>query len=369
MRAASLTGMPTSCAMSFASSSVRALRPSETFCRHSARLSTGVRLQPSKAARAAATAASMSFSVPAGTCPMTSPVPALCTAIVSREDGATHSPPMKSLSRVSMEGSSRELLYRQADEPEHRVLFESRPHLRRDGERLDSAGLVGMGLAPRADLVALDRARRALEHRVLHLEGLLVPAGNARFDHDLVVVPGGGEKACLGFDDRQADDAVPLLERMPAKPGGGEQQLRALVEPREVVRIEHDVRGVEVPPVDLDGMVVSSHPNLTYSKSSGWLLIPRSGGEIQLANFPGSTTRPISDCTNARSFAVGSQAAAAAASHASRVTTRPSGEIGRPAKLPICRLNPLCGSLSWKSTPFFWMTRFQRATPASVSWM
>jgi len=36
------------------------------------------------------TAASMSFSPPAGTLPMTSPVPALCTSIVSFEAGAIH---------------------------------------------------------------------------------------------------------------------------------------------------------------------------------------------------------------------------------------------------------------------------------------
>src|SRR5262245_31109610 len=40
--------------------------------------------------------------------------------------------------------------------------------------------------------------------------------------------------------------------------------------------------------------------NRTYSKSSGWLLTPVRGGAIQLANLPGSTTRPdISAWTNA----------------------------------------------------------------------
>jgi hypothetical protein len=97
-----LIGMPTSCAMVFASSSARAFRPSEIFCKYSQRFSTGVRLQPSNAPRAAATAASMSFSPPAGTLPMTSPVPAACTAIVSLEAGATHLPPMKNLSRFAM---------------------------------------------------------------------------------------------------------------------------------------------------------------------------------------------------------------------------------------------------------------------------
>jgi hypothetical protein len=33
--------------------------------------------------------------------------------------------------------------------------------------------------------------------------------------------------------------------------------------------------------------------NLTYSNSTGWRLMPMTGGAIQLANLPGSTTRPI----------------------------------------------------------------------------
>ena len=40
--------------------------------------------------------------VPAGTRPITSPLPALCTSIVSLPEGATHWPPMRNLSRISI---------------------------------------------------------------------------------------------------------------------------------------------------------------------------------------------------------------------------------------------------------------------------
>ena len=106
MRPAIFSGMPTSCAMVFASSSARAFRPAEIFSRYSARFSAGVSRQPSSAARAAATAASMSFCPPAGTRPITSPVPALCTSMVSLADGATQRPSMKNLSRFSMSESA-----------------------------------------------------------------------------------------------------------------------------------------------------------------------------------------------------------------------------------------------------------------------
>ena len=52
----------------------------------------------SKALRAAATAASTSAAAAIGTLPTYSPVAGECTSMTSAVDGATHLPPMKSLS-------------------------------------------------------------------------------------------------------------------------------------------------------------------------------------------------------------------------------------------------------------------------------
>ncbi len=87
-------GMPSSAEMSAAISSARSCRRTATAAHSSARSSTGTCDQPSKAARAAATARSTSSAVPAGMRPMTSSVVALTTSIVSLDEDAVHSPPM-----------------------------------------------------------------------------------------------------------------------------------------------------------------------------------------------------------------------------------------------------------------------------------
>src|SRR6185436_3771423 len=50
--------------------------------------------------------------------------------------------------------------------------------------------------------------------------------------------------------------------------------------------------------VDVDRDAAGHQLKRTYSKLAGWLLMPRCGGAIQLANLPGSITAgPISEVT------------------------------------------------------------------------
>jgi hypothetical protein len=92
------SGMPTSCAMIFASSSLRAISPAEIFCRYSARFSAGVADHAGNAALAAFTARSMSCAEPSGTRAITSSVPALITSMAPLPAGEIQSPLMNSLS-------------------------------------------------------------------------------------------------------------------------------------------------------------------------------------------------------------------------------------------------------------------------------
>ena len=87
-------GIPISSEMSVPISPMRApnwpARPSI----RARRSSSGVAAQPSKAARAAATAASTSTAVPAGTEPMTSSLDGLMTSMLPSPSEATHWPSM-----------------------------------------------------------------------------------------------------------------------------------------------------------------------------------------------------------------------------------------------------------------------------------
>src|SRR5512135_1494965 len=98
----------------------------------------------------------------------------------------------------------------------------------------------------------------------------------------------------------------------------------------------------------------------TYSKSTGCLLMPESGGAIQLANLPGSVTRPMSECTKSRSSSEGSQSLCRWVHSASEITL-PSGLTCRSPNRPIRRWKPLCGSLKRNGTPDFSGMRFQRS--------
>ncbi len=94
--------MPTSDVMSCDNSSACSFIAAESLFRHSARSSTGVSDQEGKAARAEATAASMSAADPTGTEPINCSLAGLTTSIEPSPRGATHSPPMYRCSRVCM---------------------------------------------------------------------------------------------------------------------------------------------------------------------------------------------------------------------------------------------------------------------------
>ena len=87
-------GMPTSPAMTWAISGVRACSASFRRMRYFWRSSTGVAAHPSNAVRAAVTALSTSLAVPSGIEPITSSVPALMTSIVPVPSEGTQAPSM-----------------------------------------------------------------------------------------------------------------------------------------------------------------------------------------------------------------------------------------------------------------------------------
>ena len=87
------SGIPTSAAISAASSSPRAASPAAIPCSASRRLSNGTADQASKPARAAATARSTSSGVPSGTRPITCSVVESSTSMLPEPAGSTHSPP------------------------------------------------------------------------------------------------------------------------------------------------------------------------------------------------------------------------------------------------------------------------------------
>src|SRR6266571_1306431 len=137
--------------------------------------------------------------------------------------------------------------------------LERRPDLRRDRDRLEAVRFIRLPLRPDADLVAFDGAHAAVHHRVADLEGLVVPLADAGLDHDLVAEFAGREETRLGLDDRQPDDPVFPYERIPVQAHRVEEEPRALIEPLEVVRIEDDLRGIGVAPVDRHVMAIDFH--------------------------------------------------------------------------------------------------------------
>ena len=89
-----MRGIPTSWVMRSARDSILAPRASLTAVSRSVRSFTGVADQAGKALAAAATARSMSSTVPSGTEPMTSSVVESMTSMDPVPDEGTHAPPM-----------------------------------------------------------------------------------------------------------------------------------------------------------------------------------------------------------------------------------------------------------------------------------
>src|SRR5262245_21131625 len=98
------------------------------------------------------------------------------------------------------------------------------------------------------------------------------------------------------------------------------------------------------------------------------LLMPRSGGAIQLAILPASYTGCMTEETKAWSWGIGIQCGRPAA-NASGEIGWPDGSVGAPAQLPTVRRNRVLGRRSSNFTPPFSMMRFQRFTPFSQSRM
>ena len=94
---------------------------------------------------------------------------------------------------------------------------------------------------------------------MMHVEGLVVPHTDRRLDDQLVAEHRRPPELRMRIDDRQADDAVAFHQRVPVEADAIEIQPRALVEPREVVRIEHDLGRIGIAPVDDHVMAVGFH--------------------------------------------------------------------------------------------------------------
>ena len=90
--------------------------------------------------------------------------------------------------------------------------------------------------------------------------------------------------------------------------------------------------------------------------------MPMTGGAIQLANLPGSTTRPIRLATKARSPPLGSQRSTLAF-HSASLMTWPLGYTFTPLSAPMLRWKALCGTSRRNGMPAFSITLFQRSMP------
>src|SRR3978361_1707395 len=94
--------------------------------------------------------------------------------------------------------------------------------------------------------------------------------------------------------------------------------------------------------------------------------MPFSGGAIQAAILPGSTTRCISDELNARSLALGSHDVMFA-SYSACEMGRPDKSVGTPAQFPIVRRKRVLGSMKRNAWPDASISLFQRPRPRMQS--
>src|SRR5262249_6599916 len=129
----------------------------------------------------------------------------------------------------------------------------------RYGDRLQASRIVGARRRPDAHLVAFDRALSAVQYCVADLEGLVVPLGDLALHDDLVAEFRRRQEIRFRLYDRQSQDAVALAERIPVEPDRIPEEPRALVEPDEVVRVEDDLRGIGVAPMDDDVVTEGLH--------------------------------------------------------------------------------------------------------------
>src|SRR5262245_42125535 len=177
-------------------------------------------------------------------------------------------------------------------------------------------------LAPLAQELAA--AHAAMEHG----EAPLVPAFDRALDVDRVAVARRSQEPRRGVDDREAHDPVALEELALRRQDLLEVHPARGVEPAEVVRVEHDVRGVAVAPLDEDaqrrGEPHVTPPVTRRSSPPGWSRRRASSRRTRAASAAGAarTRRRRGNGAEARSSTTRSARRATPAAARSRSSDR-----------------------------------------------